>query len=158
MSSNDFTKICPNCGRLYEISDNFCSECVGTLLVAIKKECPICGRYYGEDDNFCSNCVSVKLIPKGENKDSYPQYKIVRINDLSNLGGGGYEKLYGMFGFKGTPYYITQFDGRYFVTEIDGASGIKSFMVQDGKIENIRTHFFFDGHSAMSEKRKMEKY
>ena len=82
----------------------------------------------------------------------------VRIKDLRNLGDGGYEKLYEYFGFKGTPYYITQFDERYFVTEIDGASGIKSFTARDDKIENIRTHFFFDGHSTESEKRKMEKY
>lgn len=82
----------------------------------------------------------------------------IRIKDLSKLVGSEYEKLYESFGFKGTPYYITQFDGRYFVTEIDGASGIKSFSVQGDKIENIRTHFFFDGHTAESEKRKMEKY
>lgn len=82
----------------------------------------------------------------------------VRIKDLSTLIESKYDKLYEFFGFKGTPYYITQFDDRYFVTEIDGASGIKSFTVQGDKIENIRTHFFFNGHSAESENRKMEKY
>ena len=82
----------------------------------------------------------------------------VRIKDLSKLADREYEELYESFGFKGTPYYITQFDERYFVTEIDGASGIKSFTVQNDKIENVRTHFFFDGHSAESEMRKMEKY
>lgn len=82
----------------------------------------------------------------------------VRIKDLDKLVGGEYEKLYESFGFKGTPYYITQFDERYFVTEIDGASGIKSFTTQGDNIENIRTHFFFDGHTDKDEKRKMEKY
>ena len=82
----------------------------------------------------------------------------VRIKDLDKLVGGEYEKLYESFGFKGTPYYITQFDERYFVTEIDGASGIKSFTTQGDNIENIRTHFFFDGHTDEDEKRKMEKY
>lgn len=79
---NNFTRICPNCGRLYEDEDNFCNECVGLRLVTITKECPICGRFFKEEDNFCDHCVSIKLIPKGENKNSYPQYKIVKINDL----------------------------------------------------------------------------
>ena len=84
-NSNNFTKICPNCGRLYGAEDNFCNECVGLRLVAITKECPICGRFFTEEDNFCDHCVSVKLIPKGENKDSYPKYKIVRINDSAYI-------------------------------------------------------------------------
>ena len=84
--------------------------------------------------------------------------RFVRIRDLHALSVREYEDLYGSFGFKGTPYYITSFDGRYFITEIDGASGIKSFLVQNDEIKNIRTHFFFDGHSEESGKRKMEKY
>lgn len=82
----------------------------------------------------------------------------VRTRDLRELHAGIYEDLYGLFGFKGVPYYITAIDGRYFITEIDGASGVKSFAEHDGCISDIRTHFFFAGHTAGSYARRMEKY
>mgnify|MGYP002519993987 CR=1 FL=1 len=38
---------------------------------------PICGRFFKEEDNFCDHCVSIKLIPKGENKNSPDHVGIV---------------------------------------------------------------------------------
>lgn len=82
----------------------------------------------------------------------------IRVRDLHTLTMHEYEALYEKFGFKGTPYYITSFDDRFFVTEIDQASGVKSFRTDGDKIYDIRTLFFFNGHTPESEKRKMEKY
>ena len=53
---------------------------------------------------------------------------------------------------------MTHFDGRYYITEIDGAQGIKSFIVNDNVVEDICTHYFLDGHTNESEIRKKEKF
>lgn len=85
--------------------------------------------------------------------------KFFRVKNLADLASPDlWQDLYELFDFKGTPYYITHFDGRYFITEIDQASGVKSFCEKDGDIYDIRTHFFFDGHTPESEARKKEKY
>jgi len=55
--------------------------------------------------------------------------KMIRLKDLSNFNE--YEDIYDKLGFKGTPYYMTYFDGKIFITEIDSSSGIKSFRVKD---------------------------
>jgi len=78
----------------------------------------------------------------------------IRCRDLDRLAKGEYEGLYDKLGFRGTPYYLAAFDHRYFVTEIDQNSGVKSFQVVDDEITDVRTHFFFPGHSAASEQRK----
>lgn len=82
----------------------------------------------------------------------------VRIKNLKLLKDRKYEDLYSKFGFKGTPYYISKFDNKYFITEIDQSSGIKSFEVNNNKISNIETYYYFKGHTDSSQKRKELKY
>lgn len=66
----------------------------------------------------------------------YPE-NLIRLKDLSNFNE--IENIYQDLFFKGTPYYFSSFDGKFFLTEIDSNSGIKSFNIQDGKITNIET-------------------
>ena len=63
---------------------------------------------------------------------------IVRTADLSQLQYGNYEDLKHLFGNNGTPYYISQFDGSYFMIHEDVSPGIYRFDVQDNTIRNIK--------------------
>ena len=41
----------------------------------------------------------------------------IRTKDLHSLASGGYEDIYDNFIGGGTPYYITSFDGHFYLTE-----------------------------------------
>ena len=60
---------------------------------------------------------------------------IIRCASLEDLSENRFEDIYGSFIGGGTPYYITSFDGEYYMTEhrIPGHS-IWRFSVEDGKI------------------------
>ncbi len=60
---------------------------------------------------------------------------IIRTPDLAGLDRGEYEDIYENFIGGGTPYYITEEDGTYYMTEhrIPGHS-VWSFQVRDGEI------------------------
>lgn len=66
----------------------------------------------------------------------YPE-KIIRLRDLSDFSE--VENIYDKMGFKGTPYYISYFDGNIYITEIDSYSGIKSFKAAGDVIGPIKT-------------------
>lgn len=83
--------------------------------------------------------------------------ELVRVKDLANLKSE-YESLYHQFGFHGVPYYFSEIDNRYFITEIDMYSSIKSFMInKDDQIIDIRTHHDFGKPDGSSLKRKKMK-
>lgn len=82
----------------------------------------------------------------------------IRTKDLATLKDTIYENLYEQFNFKGTPYYISFFNNKYYITEIDASSGIKSFNVSNNHITDIKTLYYFKGHSASSYDRKQSKY
>lgn len=63
---------------------------------------------------------------------------IIRTDDLSRLQYGNYEDLKRLFGNNGTPYYISQFDGSYFMIHEDVSPGIYRFQVQNNTIQNIK--------------------
>lgn len=65
---------------------------------------------------------------------------ILRVKDLSDLACGDWEDIYGSFIGGGTPYYISCFDGHYYLTEhrIPG-HGVWQFDVSDDRILNIQT-------------------
>ena len=71
---------------------------------------------------------------------------ILRTKDLSELSKGSAEDLYDQFGFVGQPYYITAFDGHYYITEISEkrGNGIKRFDVDNDQIKNIKTICYWD--------------
>ncbi len=65
---------------------------------------------------------------------------IVRTRDLSGLITGDYEDVYAAFIGGGTPYYITCFDGAYYLTEhrIPGHS-VWRFRVRNNEITDVET-------------------
>lgn len=67
---------------------------------------------------------------------------LIRTKDLGALAEGNWEDIYGTFIGGGTPYYISSFDGHYFLTEhrIPG-HGVWQFDVRDNEIVNVETLF-----------------
>ena len=67
---------------------------------------------------------------------------LIRTKDLSGLAAGSWEDIYGTFLGGGTPYYISSFDGHYYLTEhrIPG-HGVWQFDVRDNEIVNVETLF-----------------
>ena len=63
---------------------------------------------------------------------------ILRTRDLSALAEGGYEDIYENFIGGGTPYYITQLDNAYYLTEhrLPGHS-LWRFCVEDNQITEV---------------------
>lgn len=67
----------------------------------------------------------------------------IRTTDLSSIEPGNYENIYDELGLTGTPYMITEIDGRYYVAEVDQANGIVGFDVVDNAICNVNNLYFF---------------
>ena len=67
---------------------------------------------------------------------------ILRVQDLNDLSSGSWEDIYDNFAGGGTPYYISSFDGHYYLTEhrIPGHS-VWQFDVIDNALTDIRTLF-----------------
>ena len=65
---------------------------------------------------------------------------ILRTRDLSGLMQGDYEDVYEAFIGGGTPYYITEFDGAYYLTEhrLPGHS-VWRFRVEDNELTDVET-------------------
>lgn len=90
----------------------------------------------------------------GNNFDkSYPS-KFIRSTSIENIAQNNYEDLTGCFGFSGTPYFISEFDGKCFITEIDEANSICSFELNGSSIYNINYLFKSDTVSSASIERK----
>lgn len=64
---------------------------------------------------------------------------ILRVDDLSRLALGQWEDIYENFIGGGTPYYISSFDGHYYLTEhrLPGHS-VWQFDIQDDRLTNIQ--------------------
>lgn len=63
---------------------------------------------------------------------------IIRTDSLEKLAGGGYEDVYDQFGVSGgTPYYITEIEGRYYMAHHRTSENIIAFNVSDDRIENV---------------------
>lgn len=61
--------------------------------------------------------------------------KFIRAKSIEDICAGNYEELNEKFNFSGTPYFISYFDEKYYITEIDGENGIYSFEVEGDKIK-----------------------
>ena len=72
-----------------------------------------------------------------DNMENQDAATIIRVKDLQQLATGEYEDVYEMFGIgKGTPYYITQIDGRYYMTHHRTAENVIAFDVIENEICN----------------------
>lgn len=75
-----------------------------------------------------------------DNAGNQDHATILRTQDLSALMEGGYEDIYACFIGGGTPYYITQIDNIYYLTEhrLPGHS-LWCFQMEENEIINVQT-------------------
>ena len=73
-----------------------------------------------------------------DNDENQDYATIIRTKSLSTLKNGGYEDIYDCFGVTGgTPYYITQIDGHYYMTHHRTRENIIAFDVIDNEICDV---------------------
>ncbi len=73
-----------------------------------------------------------------DNQENQDYATIIRTDSLEKLSDGGYEDIYVRFGLsKGTPYYITEIEGRYYMAHHRSSENIIAFDVNDNFIENV---------------------
>lgn len=74
---------------------------------------------------------------------SYDQSKstIVRAHTLEDFALGNYESIYKLFGNNGTPYFISSFDGSYYLIHENEAPNVYRFRVYNDVISDIKGFF-----------------
>lgn len=63
---------------------------------------------------------------------------VVRAQHLEDFALGNYENLYNLFGNNGTPYYISYFDGSYYMIHENAAPNIYRFHAKNGSFYDIK--------------------
>lgn len=83
---------------------------------------------------------------------------IVRTRDLASLADGDFEDLQQPLGFRGTPYYLFEHEGRLWVPQITQHSGIVSFRLEPegGELGDRRVLFDFGPPTAADRERVAE--
>lgn len=73
-----------------------------------------------------------------DNQENQDFATILRIDNLEQLASGTYEELYDQFDVsRGTPYYITEIDGRYYMAHHRTNENIIAFDVYEDQIEHV---------------------
>lgn len=73
-----------------------------------------------------------------DNQENQDFATIIRTANLDGLSAGEYEDVYSQFGIAGgTPYYITQIEGRYYMAHHRTTENIIAFDINDNHIENV---------------------
>lgn len=123
--------------RIYFVSGNSSIIEADLYSFKIKKEYPVPSQMAGmiqltKIEDYFYITISTDITG---NQD---YATMIRVNDLNDLSDGGYEDVYSHFIGGGTPYYITQIDEVWYLTEhrLPGHS-IWSFQVVDNKITNV---------------------
>lgn len=100
--------------------------------------------------NDIAKIGSYYYISSYQNGSGEIKPKLVRVKDLSELCDK-YEDIYEVLEIKGVPYYFSIIDDRFFLTEIDSSSAIRSFKVTSNDvIYDIQVHYNFGGPDASS--------
>lgn len=73
-----------------------------------------------------------------DNQENQDYATIIRTKELESLENGEYEDIYAMFGISGgTPYYITEIEGRYYMAHHRTSENILAFDVKNDLIKNV---------------------
>ena len=73
-----------------------------------------------------------------DNQENQEKATIIRTDSLEKLADGAYEDIYDQFGISGgTPYYITETEGRYYMAHHRTRENIIAFDINDNRIENV---------------------
>lgn len=74
-----------------------------------------------------------------DNQENQDFATIIRTDSLEKLSGGSYEDIYRQFGLSGgTPYYITEIEGRYYMAHHRTSENIIAFDIEDDTIKNTK--------------------
>ncbi|NDO48040.1 hypothetical protein FMM75_00960 [Lachnospiraceae bacterium MD335] len=66
---------------------------------------------------------------------------VIRTKTLEGLSSGDYETLYHLFGNSGTPYYVSHFDGAYYMIHQNTSPNMYRFHAENGTIFDIKKMF-----------------
>lgn len=66
---------------------------------------------------------------------------VIRARTLEELSSGSYETLYNLFGNNGTPYYVSHFDGAYYMIHQNASPNMYRFHAENGGISDIKKMF-----------------
>ena len=66
---------------------------------------------------------------------------VIRAKTLEDFGTGNYENLYSLFGNNGTPYYVSTFDGSFYMIHENAAPSVYRFRAENGIIYDIKGMF-----------------
>lgn len=73
-----------------------------------------------------------------DNQENQDFATILRTDNLEKLVDATYEELYNQFGVsRGTPYYITEIDGRYYMAHHRTNENIIAFDINEDQIEHV---------------------
>jgi len=73
-----------------------------------------------------------------DNQENQDFATILRTDNLEKLVDATYEELYAQFGVsRGTPYYITEIDGRYYMAHHRTNENIIAFDINEDQIEHV---------------------
>ena len=73
-----------------------------------------------------------------DNQENQDYATILRTDHLERLADGSYEEIYDQFGVSGgTPYYITEIEGRYYMTHHRTNENIIAFDINQNQIEQV---------------------
>ena len=66
----------------------------------------------------------------------------IRTRDLNLIIKNEYEDIYDELGLVGTPYLMTEIDGRYYIAEMDQKNGVVSFSVENNMIVDEQSVYY----------------
>lgn len=66
---------------------------------------------------------------------------VIRAKTLEDFSTGNYENLYSLFGNNGTPYYVSYFDGSFYMIHENAAPNVYRFRAENGIIYDIKGMF-----------------
>ena len=79
---------------------------------------------------------------------------LIRSKSLNDLSKGNFEILNKQLGLIGTPYYISEFDDRIWITSMNQENGIISFQNNDQDLIVDITHHFNFGPKTKSDSQR----
>lgn len=128
-----------------EGDDIYFAACNGTILRTRRSDLAVLDRWFVPDEyagmvqltriqNYFYITVSTDIAGNA----GYAT--IIRVRDLARLADEPPEVLYSRFIENGTPYYISCFDGSYFLTQhcVQSGTSVWRFQVTDDALEDIR--------------------
>lgn len=133
--------------RSFTIDNNdiYFVACNGTILRTRKKDLAVLERWtvpaeyagmvqISKIQNYFYITVSTDITGNAD----YATF--IRVQDLGQLADNSVESLYSYITQGGTPYYITYFDGSFFLTQhcMNPGTGVWQFQITDDGLDNVQ--------------------